>query len=692
MKSLKVKLSSALIMLFVAIAMLIVGIYAAETQSIKLNGTVNFDIKDKCLYVQDVRLQESMESSPYSLKEQGRFMPGYVNGNFNMNLGTFTNTYGSFVLYFDIINTIDETSGETFAYTVESNTTQSGVSVSVIVDNESNTIPQGTVTPSQITQDTSISASLKVTIRAQTGTNVDLSQITITISEFVGIKINAISSNETIGQAQSTTAGAGEVTLTATFTGTQDGDFLGWRADTIDGELISTLPSYTFALEANSPTTYWAIFETPNALLIFVEGYPDSEKATLSSASGDDIIVPAAIYRNNNKYIVTNIEKISMTYAPDPTVSNVFNANVKKVILPDTLINIAYQAFSNCSSLTSINIPDSVTSIGDMAFYNCSSLTGVYISDIEAWCKINFNSGTSSNPLNGGINGASLYLNGELVTNLVIPDGVTSIGDFAFTDCSSLESVTIPDSVESIGDYAFSSCTSLTSVSIGKGVTSIGSHAFYNYISNSLTSIEVDENNMNYTSDEYGVLYNKDKTTLIQYPIGNTRTTFEIPDSVTSIGNYAFAECSSLTSVTIPDSVTSIGNSAFEDCSSLTSVTIGSGVTSINRLAFTGCSSLTSVTIPDSVTSIGNSAFEDCSSLTSVIIGSGVTSISDRAFFYCSKLINVTINAVEPPTFGNDMLEYCSKLAKIYVPAESIDKYKAISGWSSYASKISAIQ
>ena len=663
MKSLKVKLSSALIMLFVAIAMLIVGIYAAETQSIKLNGTVNFDIKDKCLYVQDVRLQESMESSPYSLKEQGRFMPGYVNGNFNMNLGTFTNTYGSFALYFDIINTIDETSGETSSYTVESNTTQSGVSVSAIVDNESNTIPQGTVTPSQITQDTSISASLKVTISAQTGTNVDLSQITITISEFVGIKINAISSNDSIGQAQSTTAGAGEVTLTATFTGTQDGDFLGWRADTVDGELISTLPSYTFALEANSPTTYWAIFETPNTSLIFVEGYPDSEKATLSSASGDDIIVPAAIYRNNNKYIVTNIEKISMTYAPDPTVSNVFNANVKKVILPDTLINIAYQAFSNCSSLTSINIPDSVTSIGDMAFSNCSSLTGVYISDIEAWCKINFNSGTSSNPLQYARN---LYLNGELVTKLVITDGVTSIGGWAFDRCRSLESVTIPDSVESIGYYAFSSCTSLTSVSIGKGVTSIGEGAF-SYCdsltsvtipdsvesigSNAfdscerLESIEVDKDNANYSSDEYGVLYNKDKTILIQYPVGNTRTTFEIPNSVTSIGSHAFYECSSLQSVTI-----------------------GSEVTSIGDWAFSFCDSLTGVTITDSVTSIGERAFSSCDSLTSV-----------------------TINAVEPPTVGDHMLDYCSKLANIYVPAESVETYRTASGWSDYADIISAI-
>ena len=453
MKSLKMKLTLALIMMFVAIAMLIVGIYAAETQSIKLNGTVNFDIKDKCLYVQDVRLQESMESSPYSLKEQGRFMPGYINGNFNMNLGTFTNTYGSFALYFDIINTIDETSGETSSYTVESNTTQSGVSVSAIVDNESNTIPQGTVTPSQITQDTSISASLKVTISAQTGTNVDLSQITITISEFVGLKINVISSNETIGQAQSTTAVIGEeVTLTATFTGTQDGDFLGWRANSVDGELVSTSPTYTFMWEEDSPINYYAIFESSSDTMVFALDTPSSGKATLSSATGVDIIVPAVIYRNNVQYTVTDIKRVYSTYAPGGDMS-VISSTVETVVLPETLISIGFDSFGSSTSLLSVEFKycTNLMEIGGHAFQSCQNLTNINLSNCIK---------------------------------------LTSIGDHAFSYCSSLTSVTIPDSVESIGSHAFSNCSSLTSVDMSgcTNLTIISIYAFA-YCS-SLTSVK----------------------------------------------------------------------------------------------------------------------------------------------------------------------------------------------------------
>ena len=156
------------------------------------------------------------------------------------------------------------------------------------------------------------------------------------------------------------------------------------------------------------------------------------------------------------------------------------------------------------------------------------------------------------------------------VKTVVIGDSVTSIGVQAFSWCDSLTSVTIGNSVTSIGDEAFWWCTSLTSVTIPDSVTSIGDEAFNNCTS--LTSITVKEDNPNYSSDEYGVLFNKDKTLLIQYPIGNKRTSYTIPDSVTSIGEAAFWLCTSLTSVTIPDSVTSIGNSAFNECTGLTDV------------------------------------------------------------------------------------------------------------------------
>lgn len=166
-------------------------------------------------------------------------------------------------------------------------------------------------------------------------------------------------------------------------------------------------------------------------------------------------------------------------------------------------------------------------------------------------------------------------------------------------------------------------------------------------------------------------------------------TNITIPDSVTSIGMFAFDSCG-LTSLTILDSITSIGENAFSNCSSLTSCTIGSGITSISNYAFDSCG-LASVTIPDSVTSIGIEAFRRCRSLTSVIIGSGVTSIGGMAFRYCSSLTSITVNATTPPTLGGTTVFDDTNNCPIYVPSESVETYKAASGWSDYASRIQAI-
>ncbi|MEE1003139.1 MAG: leucine-rich repeat domain-containing protein [Acutalibacteraceae bacterium] len=275
-------------------------------------------------------------------------------------------------------------------------------------------------------------------------------------------------------------------------------------------------------------------------------------------------------------------------------------------------------------------------------------------------------------------------------TTLEIPaeiDGksVTSIGDWAFSDCTSLTSVTIPNSVTSIGSSAFDSCTLLT-------------------------SINVDESNSNYC-DIDGVLFNKDKTTILAYPNGKA-TTYSLPDSVTSIGDRAFSNCTalksvtigngvtsigdraferctSLTSITIPDSVTSIDYCAFEICTSLTSVTIGNSVTSIGIGAFRYCESLTSITIPnsvtsigdnaftltalksiiipDSVTSIGSLAFQSCNSLTSITIGNGITGINNCTFYCCSSLTSVTIPD-SVTSIGYEAFEGCSSLTNVTIP------------------------
>ena len=320
------------------------------------------------------------------------------------------------------------------------------------------------------------------------------------------------------------------------------------------------------------------------------------------------------------------------------------NTEITDLVIPSGVTSIVDYAFNGCSGLQSVTIPSSVTRIGDNAFLNCYSLTKVVVPDVAAWCSIYFDGG-DSNPL---YYAHHLYSDESTeITDLVIPEGVTSIGSYAFCVCLGLKSVTIPSSVTSIGGYAFDTCLGLKSVTIPSSVTSIGDGAFYDC--RNLTSVT-------------------------------------IPSSVTSIGGYAFHGCSSLQSVTIPSSVTSIGDWAFQ-ASGLTSVSIPSSVTSIGDYAFNGCSSLTSVTIPSSVTSIGDYAFKGCSSLTSVIIPSSVTSIGDYAFNFTNEneLVEITCLREEPIEISESVFSgilYYN--ATLYVPIGSMEKYKSANSWKNF--------
>ena len=261
------------------------------------------------------------------------------------------------------------------------------------------------------------------------------------------------------------------------------------------------------------------------------------------------------VYADSNYQYTIGSSTLSYTITDNDEIEIIsYDGTDATLVIPDEIDGkkvtaIGYEAFKGCSGLTSITIPASVTSIGGWAFEGCSGLTSI-----------------------------------------TIPDSVTSIEYSAFRGCSGLTSITIPDSVTFIRDGAFEGCSGLA-------------------------SINVDENNTAYQSEDGIILFDKQKTQLITCLPQKTGA-YTIPDSVTSIGSYAFCDCSGgLTSITIPASVTSIGSSAFYGCSGLTSITIPDSVTSIGYSAFEGCSGLTSITIPDSVTSIGYSAFYDCPNL-----------------------------------------------------------------------------
>ncbi|MGN0469237.1 MAG: leucine-rich repeat domain-containing protein [Acutalibacteraceae bacterium] len=311
------------------------------------------------------------------------------------------------------------------------------------------------------------------------------------------------------------------------------------------------------------------------------------------------------------------------------------------VKIPSSVTTLGDMVFRKCTNLESVIIPSSVTSIGDWLFEDCYKLTNITIDQDNP----NYSTDENGVLFNKDKSELLFYPNTSGLTSYVIPDTVTRLGNYAFAECN-LSNIEIPASVTEIGNYAFYCCQKME-------------------------KITVDEENPNYSSDEYGVLFNKDKSTLLQCP--RQMTSYEIPESVTDIAEYAFYFCSLksvkipdsvtnigkaafhstlLTSVEIPDSVTNIGNGAFAYCHNLTSIKLSDNMTSISPHMFFGCYYLTDIIFGSKITSIGKYAFYDCSRLTSIEIPDGITSIGEYAFSQ-TKIKNITI-----PTSVTKLGEY----------------------------------
>ena len=405
------------------------------------------------------------------------------------------------------------------------------------------------------------------------------------------------------------------------------------------------------------------------------------------------VVIPAAVTYNGTTYPVTSIDALAFIY---------------------------------CEGLTSIVIPNSVTEIGQEAFAYCPGLTSIVVK--------------SGNPRYDSRNNCNAIIetsDNELIAgckNTIIPNSVTKVGNFAFKGCESLTSIVIPNSVTEIGDRAFYSCDGLTSVNIGNSVTEIGDWAFEGCTG--LTSVVVGSGNPRFDSrNNCNAIIETASNTLI-YGCKNST----IPNSVTAIGNFAFAYCYGLTSIVIPNSVTEIGNGAFSCCKGLTSVDIPDSVTKIGIGAFEACTRLASIVIPNSVTSIGLSAFyntawynnqpdglvyagmvayeykgtmpsgtnvtlkegtlgiagcafESCTGLTSIVIPNSVIDIGDGAFYWCTGLTDVYCYIADPSkvSYGNEQFnlndgDYSGRT--LHVLKGKADAYGADENWYPYFGRI----
>ncbi len=426
---------------------------------------------------------------------------------------------------------------------------------------------------------------------------------------------------------------------------------------------ISAVTTYELDDDNSDPQN---LFYTLDADTLTAEVYiPTTSKSAFPLTS---IIIPNSVKKGENFYTVSRIGnkafselKNVKTIVVPPSVTyigkNAFDGceHLESITLPDGLTEIGKNAFAYCWSLKTISIPNSVETIGEGAFWFCSGLTGFAVGEENA-------SYSSENGVLFNKDKTVLiqYPTAKADASYSVPEGVKNISQNAFKDCANLAGITIPASVTSIGryafdntawlnnkpdgvvyignavytykgamtadlnlvlpdnitciaEYAFYKCKKLLTISIPQGVSNIGYGAFL--YCDKLTAINVSVSNSNYTSQD-GILFDKNKTTLIQYPVGRTAAAYAVPAGVQSINGKAFYYCSALTKISFPDTLTTIGVNAFEGCTGLTEIVIPESTTTIESYAFYYCTGLKAVTIPKSVAKIGDEVFNKCDNVT----------------------------------------------------------------------------
>lgn len=349
-----------------------------------------------------------------------------------------------------------------------------------------------------------------------------------------------------------------------------------------------------------------------------------------------DIVIPESIIYEDDIYNVTSISDFSFAGC----------IKTESVKLPSSVVKIGKSAFHGCN-MTTIHVSRNITTIGNDAFEMCNKIKSVMIDDIASWCNIVFES-QSSNPL---VHGADLYINEEKVNELHIPDGITTINDFAFEGCSCITSLSLSNSVQTIGQHSFGACDNLETVSMGSSVKSIGIGAFNNC---------------------------------------SNLVALNLPPNLETIDYDAFMNCESIVNLEIPNSVTTIGIGAFSYCVSLSSVSLPSSIQTIGAAVFTGCNQLESITIPNSVRKIESSAFSGCKNLKKIVLGNNIQSIQSMAFGECKNLFDVYcysnyVPAADNNAFKDSYIEYVT----LHVPNAAINAYKQTTPWSSFKEIVS---